>query len=108
MPELARDSAAEPGTCPNLPGLSGGDPDRKPGRRRADARTRSTSGGPYPDSLLGHPDVWVTWHDAATYAVWCGKLLPNSGRWERAARGLLGYEAGLILGEPTHPLLHEA
>ncbi|MFD7507359.1 SUMF1/EgtB/PvdO family nonheme iron enzyme [Streptomyces sp. NPDC059850] len=66
-----------------MPGFSGGDPDRKPRRRRAGAWTRSTSGGPYPDSLLGHPDTWVTWRDAATYAVWCGKLLPNSARWEK-------------------------
>lgn len=54
------------------------------------------------------PDVWVTWRDAATYAVWCGKLLPNSARWEKAARGLLGYEAGLILGVANAPLLYEA
>ncbi|WP_101831098.1 SUMF1/EgtB/PvdO family nonheme iron enzyme [Frankia canadensis] len=46
--------------------------------------------GECPPDLARHPVVWVTWHDAATYADWAGKILPTDRQWEKCARGPYG------------------
>ncbi|QDN54110.1 SUMF1/EgtB/PvdO family nonheme iron enzyme [Streptomyces sp. S1D4-20] len=46
--------------------------------------------GRCPVTLTTHPVVWVTWHDATAYARWCGKAVPTSRQWEKAARGPRG------------------
>ncbi|MEV4115968.1 SUMF1/EgtB/PvdO family nonheme iron enzyme [Nonomuraea sp. NPDC049695] len=46
--------------------------------------------GKPPENLIDHPVVFVTWRDAAAYAEWAAKALPNNQQWEKAARGLRG------------------
>lgn len=43
-----------------------------------------------PGDVLDHPVVFVTWHDACSYAEWAAKSLPSSQQWEKAARGVRG------------------
>lgn len=51
---------------------------------------RHWTDGHFPDDLLNHPVVFVTWRDANAYAEWAGKDLPSSQQWEKAARGTRG------------------
>lgn len=46
--------------------------------------------GKPPKEILDHPVVYVTWHDASSYAEWAVKALPSSQQWEKVARGTRG------------------
>jgi len=50
-----------------------------------------------------HPVVQVSWHDAAAYAVWCGKRLATEAEWEYAARGGLGAGNRFPWGDELEP-----
>ena len=40
-----------------------------------------------PDSIAGHPVVWISLEDARAYAGWMGKRLPTEAEWQYAAQG---------------------
>jgi formylglycine-generating enzyme required for sulfatase activity len=47
---------------------------------------RNWSNGTYPEGKADHPVSNVTWYEAAAYAAFRGKSLPNVFQWEMAAR----------------------
>ncbi len=42
---------------------------------------------PFPERMLDHPVVDVTWDDAKSYCKWTGKRLPSENEWEGACAG---------------------
>ena len=45
---------------------------------------------PFPERMLDHPVVDVTWDDARSYCEWTGKRLPSENEWEGACAGPQG------------------
>jgi len=48
---------------------------------------RGWTGGTYPEGTGDRPVVEITWYEAAAYARWRGKRIPDRNQWWRAAVG---------------------
>lgn len=57
---------------------------------------------PGPDAPAGSPVVRVSWFAARAFAAWCGKRLPTTAEWERAAS--VGFTT---TNAKTEPAYHE-